>query len=309
MTLTCDFNDVPVNTYSVVVDAEGGYYKSQGEDVFTVYDPSLGFTTGGGWFYWPGTDEKTNFGYTMKYNKKGTKVQGSLLLIRHPADGTIYRVKSNALEGLALGESKYPLYGWASFSGKATYKDPAYEEYPEPVGNHTFVVYVEDWDEPGTGIDQFWIEVMDGDGMVIPIMSMDGDAVGNTVGLKGGNIVVPHNSGGKKQGTAELKLFTVEAKGENVHLTWETASEVNIRGFNLYRASTSNGPWEQANSVLLPTGTKDPTIRLYKWVEKGTGRIGNQWYLLDWLSTDGFTGNLGITSKYQISIWIPIVNR
>ena len=71
--------------------------------MFTVYDPSLGFTTGGGWFHWPESGERTNFGYTMKYNKKGTNVMGSLLLIRHMPDGSIFRVKSNAIEGLALG--------------------------------------------------------------------------------------------------------------------------------------------------------------------------------------------------------------
>jgi len=142
-------------------------------------------------------DEKTNFGYTMKYNKKGHKVRGSLLLVRHLTDGTIYRVKSNALEGLALGESQDPIYGWASFSGKATYKDPSYPEYPNPVGNHSFIVYVEDWNEPGTGVDQFWIEVQDKDGIIIPVMSMERDAVDNTVGLGGGNIVVPHNAVGK----------------------------------------------------------------------------------------------------------------
>jgi hypothetical protein len=55
----------------------------------------------------------------MKYNKKGIKVQGNLLLIRHFGDDNIYRIRSNALYGLALGEDKD--YGWATFSGKATY--------------------------------------------------------------------------------------------------------------------------------------------------------------------------------------------
>jgi uncharacterized repeat protein (TIGR01451 family) len=72
-----------------------------------------------------GTDDKTNFGFTMSYNKKGTNVKGSFLLIRHLSDGTKYRVKSNALECLALGgdHSTEP-FGWASFSGKATYLEP-----------------------------------------------------------------------------------------------------------------------------------------------------------------------------------------
>jgi hypothetical protein len=119
LTVECDLNGIPVNTYVVAATVAGGYYSGYGEDVLVVYDPSLGFTTGGGWFYWPGTGDRTNFGYTMKYNKKGSKVQGSLLLIRHLADGSIYRVKSNAVDGLALGDGG--AYRWATFGGKSTY--------------------------------------------------------------------------------------------------------------------------------------------------------------------------------------------
>jgi predicted GH43/DUF377 family glycosyl hydrolase len=186
----CDFDDVDVNTYHVQATVVGDYYTSGiAEDVLVVFDPSLGFTTGGGWFYWPGTDEKTNFGFTMKYNKKGKKVRGSLLLIRHMTDGSIYRVKSNALDGLAIGESTDPPFGWASFSGKCTYKD---KDWEEPEGNHGFLVYVEDYGEPGRGVDQFWIEVYDKDGNVIDVMSMDRPADDHTEILGGGNIVVPH---------------------------------------------------------------------------------------------------------------------
>jgi hypothetical protein len=195
ITINCDFDGVPVNTYTLQVVVDGGYYTGLFEDVVVVYDPSLGFTTGGGWFYWPGTEDpdndyagdKTNFGYTMKYNKKGKNVKGNFLMIRHVPDGTIYRVKSNALYGLALGSGVD--FGWASFSGKATYLEPG---WIEPIGNHEFVVYVEDWGEPGTGADGFWVEIHGKDGEVITVLSLDRDAVDNLVPLNGGNIVVPH---------------------------------------------------------------------------------------------------------------------
>jgi len=186
----CDFDDVDVNTYHVQATVVGDYYTGgPDEDVLVVFDPSRGFTTGGGWFYWPDSNDKTNFGYTMKYNKKGEKVQGSLLLIRHVGPDEKYRVKSNALYGLSLGESDDPAFGWASFSGKCTYKD---KDWEDPEGNHGFLVYVEDYGEPGRGIDQFWIEVYDKDGNVIDVMSMDRPTDGHTETLGGGNIVVPH---------------------------------------------------------------------------------------------------------------------
>jgi hypothetical protein len=81
--------------------------------------------------------------------------------------------------------------GWATFSGKSTYLEPGWEV---PEGNYTFIVYVEDRDEPGTGVDRFWIEVLDKDNNVVPQMSMDEPATeeANSQQLHGGNIVVPH---------------------------------------------------------------------------------------------------------------------
>lgn len=127
----------------------------------------------------------------MKYNKKATNIQGNLLLISHLPDGTRYRVKSNALYGLALGETMRDgeTCGWASFSGKSTYLEPG---RTEPEGNHEFVTYVEDCDNPGTGTDSFWVEMHDKDGNVIDDMSMPREAYDNIEELEGGNIVVPH---------------------------------------------------------------------------------------------------------------------
>jgi hypothetical protein len=197
--VTCAFADVPVNTYTVMVVVDGGYYAGAGEDVVTVHDPSLGFTTGGGWFYWPDTadpdtgypGDRTTFGYTMKYNKKGKNLQGNLVVIRHLPDGSIYRLKSNALDGLALGEDRSVPMGWASVTGKATYLGPS---MLEPEGNHAFTLYVEDRDDPGTGPDRFWVEVLDGGGEVAEGLSIDGDPGDMAVDLGGGNIVVPHRA-------------------------------------------------------------------------------------------------------------------
>jgi hypothetical protein len=183
--VTCTFDDVPVNTYTVEATVDGGFYDGYNEDVLVAYDPSLGFTTGGGWFYWPGTDDKTNFGYTMKY-KKTSKVSGNFLLIRHMDDGSIYRVKSNALYGLAIGEADG--FGWASFSGKATYLEPG---WVDPIGNHEFVVYVEDHGQSGDG-DRVWLEMHDKKKIIIPSLSMVRDAPDSATPINGGNIVVPH---------------------------------------------------------------------------------------------------------------------
>ena len=197
LTVTCEFSGVPVNTYSVDATVNVvGYYDGFAESVLTVYDPSLGFATGGGWFYWPDTMDKTNYGFTMRYGKNGRNVKGNLLIIRHMADGSIYRLKSNALDGLAVGENEVPPFGWASFSGKATYREPG---WPDPKGNYRFTTYVEDHGEPGGGADRVWLQVRDKDNVIMPGLSIDLPSTGNAVVINGGNIVVPHNnSKGKK---------------------------------------------------------------------------------------------------------------
>ena len=187
ITASFSFDDVPVNTYEVTLSLTNSFYRLvDNVTVFTVYDPSLGFTTGGGTFYWPGTQEKTNFGYVMQYNKKATNVKGSVLIIKHTDEGT-YRIKSNALDtgGLAIGSIDD--YGWASFSGKCTYAEP---DWSEPVGNVRFVVYVEDRNDPGTGTDRIWLEV-DYEGTSL---SMNKPSVDNAVDIDGGNIYVPHKT-------------------------------------------------------------------------------------------------------------------
>ncbi len=184
--VSCNFSGAPVNTYTATATITGGYYAGGSEDVVTVFDPSLGFTTGGGSFLWPGTTDRTTFGYTMKYKKNGANASGSLLVIRHLADGTKYRLKSNALGGLAIGDGG--TFDWASFTGKATYLQPG---WPDALGNYGFVAYVEDHGTPGRG-DRFWLQVHDRSGKVVSVSSMTAPAAANAATLTGGNIVVPH---------------------------------------------------------------------------------------------------------------------
>jgi VCBS repeat-containing protein len=226
----CSFDQVPVNTYEVVaavdgVDSHSRYFIGSDDDVLTVSDPSLGFSGGGGWFYWPGSAEpdfdacgpngypgdKTNFGFSLKYNKKKNKVQGSLLLMRHTVDADCldagsYRVKSNALDGLSIGgaEDDNGAYGWAAFSGKSVFSEPGLEDE----GNYPFLVYAEDHGEKGcnqANPDEFWIQVQDRDGLVVLEVNGPGsdpagpDEVtdGDDEPIECGDIDIPHKT---KQG-------------------------------------------------------------------------------------------------------------
>ena len=200
------------------------YYTGFDEGVLVIYDPSLGFITGGGWFLWPGSDDpdltacgpdgyagdRTNIGFNFKYNKgKKKKPQGSLLLMRHMVDAACagagsYKVKSNALDGLSVGDGTDADgdYGWASVFGKATFREPGVEDE----GNHTFLLYTEDHGEQGCSqdpADEFWIQVKDKDGAVVLEINgsdpagPDTETDGDDEPLVCGNIIVPHETGDK----------------------------------------------------------------------------------------------------------------
>ncbi len=191
--ISVSFNNVPVNSYTLEVIVDGSYYSGRGEDALDVYDPSLGFTTGGGWFYWPGTTDRTNFAFNTTYSRNGTNAKGSLLMIRHVKGGGIYRIKSNAMTSLRLGQptnADGTTWGWVGYDGKATYLEPT---WPLALGNYSFTFYAEDRNEPGSGVDKVWIRVVDGSGKTVTAMTMSGSGPTNCVAIGGGNVVVPHS--------------------------------------------------------------------------------------------------------------------
>ena len=48
-----------------------------------------------------------------------------------------------------------------------------------------------------------------------------------------------------------LASFEVGANDGQAKVTWETATEIDNAGFNLYRASSTDGPWTQVNTGLI----------------------------------------------------------
>jgi len=50
----------------------------------------------------------------------------------------------------------------------------------------------------------------------------------------------------------ELASFTAAPQGSTILLEWETATELDNLGFNLYRAGSASSPREQLNAALIP---------------------------------------------------------
>ena len=169
LTACVTLNNVPVNVYDVGVSVGGNNYTGSVSTVLAVFDPSLGFVTGGGTIVRDGVT--ACFGFNVKYKSNGAP-QGELLYIEHRPTGLV-KLKSNAMQSLSI------VGNTGVFIGKATLND---------VGNHTFRATVIDNGEPGSS-DQFGLRVTAPGGAVIPDLTFD------PITLSGGNIQVPHQSG------------------------------------------------------------------------------------------------------------------
>jgi len=199
---SCSIADVKVNVYDATATIGGQHFIGSGQGAITVMDPSLGFTTGGGWFN-AADGTKVNFGFNAKILKSG-QVQGALLTIFKRANGN-YVVKSNAMGALAVAKVTGQTYYGATLDGKATYgvpsTDPALAPWCPGVwkcGGFTFRAYVEDIKEPGAGSDRYWIEVKDPSGIVVAKASMPAGANASAKTIVGGNIQVPQPASGAK---------------------------------------------------------------------------------------------------------------
>ena len=160
-------NNVAVDVYDITVTV-GGYYQGTSSTVLAVYDPSLGFVTGGGTILHNG--RVANFGISVKYLKNG-RAQGSVLYIEHNPDGTVTKVKSNSMQSLSI------VNGTAVILAKATVNG---------VGNYGIRMIAVDNGEPGA-TDQLGLTTTAPGGANVPALTFP------LTTLEGGNIQVPQN--------------------------------------------------------------------------------------------------------------------
>jgi hypothetical protein len=214
--------------YLIGIEVNDYYHRFDQSDntVVTVYKPTGDFVTGGGYLINQGNTAgtyagdpglKTNFGFNVKYNKKGTNLQGKMnFIFRRTVDGVIhtYQIKSNSMISLGVN-IKDPAAQIAVFVSKANLTDITDPLYPISLGgNLGLEVYMTDKGEPGLN-DMIAISLWDGD-ILLFSSNWKGTSTAETL-LGGGNVVV-HSS---------VNVGTVKVTGGNLM----RESEFGIRAF------------------------------------------------------------------------------
>ncbi len=91
----------------------------------------------------------------------------------------------------------------------------------------------------------------------------------------------------------KLTAFTATAGDAAVDLFWQTGSEVNNLGFNLYRSASADGRFERINAALVPGLGNSPEGARYSYRDSGLVNGRAYFYWLEDVETTGVTKKHG----------------
>ena len=104
----------------------------------------------------------------------------------------------------------------------------------------------------------------------------------------------------------ELTRFDAKATRRGVRIEWETASEIDNLGFNLYRAESLDGPQVQINDSLIPSKVPgSPVGAVYSLLDQNVQPNTIYYYWLEDVNIQGIAtrhGPVSVTTKAQASI-------
>jgi len=244
---TFNINNHPSNSFTIRIYIDG-YYVGTSESVINIYKPLGDFVTGGGYIE-PNNSEgiyastsglKTNFGFNLKYTKKGKKLKGHMNIIfrRNESDGLhVYQIKGNAIQSLGVDISDDSAK-YAEFITKANLKDITNPNNPTTIsGNLILKVEMTDRGEPGID-DSIGINLTQG-GLLLYSSNWTG-IVTDEMTLSGGNILV--HSG-----------FSVG----------NTTSQIQQRSKSIFEIISGANPFVETANISIKTDDKINAIEIF----------------------------------------------
>jgi hypothetical protein len=110
-------------------------------------------------------------------------------------------------------------------------------------------------------------------------------------------IIVPCNP----PTAVDLASFEAAGAAGNIVLNWETASEIDNLGFNLYRADSADGPRTQLNAGLIPSQNPgSPVGASYQFVDNTASSGATYYYWLETMDVYGQTNLHGPVSTASL---------
>lgn len=110
-----------------------------------------------------------------------------------------------------------------------------------------------------------------------------------------------------------VEALTATVQEGYVLLAWETVSELDLQGFNLYRAESPEGPWTRLNPVLIGSRTPGSSQgNRYRWEDHGVSLGVAYGYRLEAISLDGSASTGGIIEvvvRPSLRLWLPVLWR
>jgi CSLREA domain-containing protein len=145
--------------------------------------------------------------------------------------------------------------------------------------------------------------------------SRGGSGDGQWVQVEGVDEYSPFALGDDDPTVVTLSSFTATATEGVVLLEWETASEIGLLGFHIYRAEVVDGPRTRLNTELLPgQAPGSPVGGSYEFVDEAVAPGVTYWY---WLADVDVRGaatlhgpvSAGVAAGAAHRVYLPVVSR
>ncbi|MCU7550473.1 T9SS type A sorting domain-containing protein [Chitinophagaceae bacterium LB-8] len=260
-----DIGNNNAKDYTIGIQVSNYYQRNVSEEntIITVSKSLDDFITGGGYLKLVrpsgqkagDVDSRNNFGFSVKFNKSKTNLQGNINTIvrRTESDGVhVYQVKGNVLTSLSTTSATGTTQGKATFNGKASIQDITNPMSPVSVdGNATIQVEMTDRGELGTG-DAIGITIWNKAGGVWFASNWDGIRTQEQV-LAGGNIKINNGI------VQTVALSSISATTANMQAM--AVAEDNNQG-DLLEVSVSPNPTTSFTKLTIQGRPAEGNVRL-----------------------------------------------
>ncbi len=111
----------------------------------------------------------------------------------------------------------------------------------------------------------------------------------------------------------KLARFAAWPEGKALHVEWETVSEIDAVGFNLYRSNAADGPYTRLNPELIPSQAPgSPIGAVYTWNDTAVQPGVTYYYKLEDVDTHGMVtlhGPVWTALPPSYTVYLPVVNK